>query len=147
MFPEEPRLSFRRVPADLDRNYLETFAVRLKHAIAPAVNFHCLITTDAELRRLNAQFLGKDYSTDVLSFPESNDIAISYPRAKAQAREFGHHPEDELLILMLHGVLHLLGMDHETDGGRMANAERKWRAKLGLPSSLIARSEAASNAK
>ncbi len=140
-------MSFRGVPADLDRSYLEAFAVRLKHAIAPALNFHCLITTDAELRRLNARFLGKDHPTDVLSFPESNDIAISYPRAKAQAREFGHRPEDEILILMLHGVLHLLGMDHETDGGRMANAERKWRVKLGLPSSLIARSQTVSGAK
>ncbi|MDQ6679079.1 MAG: rRNA maturation RNase YbeY [Acidobacteriota bacterium] len=143
-------MSFRRVPADLDRNKLEAFAARLKQAVAPALDFHCLITTDAELRRLNAQFLGKNYPTDVLSFPESNDIAISYPRAEAQAREFGHRTEEEIRVLILHGVLHLLGMDHETDGGLMARAEGKWRAKLGLPSSLIARSRAlgfASNRK
>ena len=67
------------------------------------------------------------------------DIAISLPRARAQAREFGHKPEQEIQILMLHGVLHLLGMDHERDRGRMARAEKRWRARLGLPNSLIER--------
>ena len=56
-----------------------------------------------------------------------------------QAREFGHSLSDEIRILMLHGVLHLLGMDHETDRGEMARAEARWRKKLNLPASLIAR--------
>jgi probable rRNA maturation factor len=56
-----------------------------------------------------------------------------------QAQEFGHSPEKEIQILMLHAVLHLLGMDHENDGGRMARAERRWRARLGLPDGLIER--------
>ena len=137
--PDDPYLTFRRVPAELDRAAIERFAMQLQSTVAPSLQFHCLITTDAELRRLNAQFLGKDYVTDVLSFPESNDIAISWGRAKAQAAEYGHTAPDELRVLMLHGVLHLLGMDHETDRGKMARAEVKWRAKLGLPSSLIAR--------
>jgi probable rRNA maturation factor len=67
------------------------------------------------------------------------DIAISAARARAQARDFGHSTEDEIRILMLHGVLHLLGMDHETDAGVMARAEKRWRARLGLPNGLIDR--------
>ncbi len=137
--PDDPYLTFRRVPAELDRARLEEFARELRRAVAPNLDFHCLITTDAELRRLNFQFRQKDYATDVLSFPESNDIAISWMRAKAQAAEHGHSAAEEVRVLMLHGILHLLGMDHETDGGKMARAEVKWRAKLGLPSSLIAR--------
>lgn len=137
--PDDPYLTFRRVPRELDRVELERFAGELRSVVAPNLQFHCLVTTDSELRRLNTQFRGKDCATDVLSFPESNDIAISFGRAKAQAAEFGHSPADEVRILMLHGLLHLLGMDHETDRGRMARAEVKWRGLLGLPSSLIAR--------
>lgn len=138
----EPYVSFRRVPASLDRDCIENFAQNLKGGVARAVEFHCLVTTDADLRKMNAQFLGKDYATDVLSFPESGDVAISLQRARAQAREFGHSVEDEIRILMLHGALHLVGMDHETDGGKMARAESRWRKKLGLPGSLIARAGA-----
>jgi len=67
------------------------------------------------------------------------DIAISIQRARAQARDFGHTTAQEIQILMLHGLLHLLGMDHESDGGRMARAEKRWRARLGLPDGLIER--------
>ena len=108
-----------------------------------------MITGDAELRRLNREFRGHDAATDVLSFPAPpppsrngaglGDIAISGVRARAQARQYGHPTEEELRILMLHGLLHLLGMDHETDGGRMARAESKWRTALGLPAGLIER--------
>jgi len=139
MSPGDPYLTFRRVPADLDRDSLERFAVKLRAAVAPQLDFHCLITTDAELRRLNLRFLQHDYATDVLSFPESNDIAISYRTAVAQAALHGHTPEQELRVLTLHGVLHLLGYDHQTDSGRMARAEMKWRQKLSLPTGLIAR--------
>ncbi len=139
MSPGDPYLTFRRVPADLDRDSLERFAAKLRAAVAPTLQFHCLITTDAELRRLNLRYLQHDYATDVLSFPESNDIAISYPRALAQAALHGHSADLELRVLLLHGLLHLLGYDHETDSGRMARAETKWRAKLKLPTGLIAR--------
>ena len=67
------------------------------------------------------------------------DIAVSVGRARAQAREFGHSVEREIQILMLHGVLHLMGMDHESDRGKMARAELRWRRKLGLPHGLIER--------
>lgn len=139
MHPPEPHVTFRRVPSSLDRARIEDFANTLKMGLAQDIALHCLVTTDAELRRLNARFLGKDYATDVLSFPQSGDLAISYPRALAQSREFGHSVEDEIRILMLHGTLHLLGMDHEIDSGKMARAEAQWRKRFGLPTGLIAR--------
>ncbi len=101
----------------------------------PGRGVTCLITDDRELRALNRRFLRKDFATDVLSFPssietpngEAGEIAISLDRAAAQAAELGHSVEEELRILMLHGVLHLAGMDHETDSGEMARAEARWR--------------------
>ena len=144
----DPLITYRRKPAHIDCSALDSFAETLRSRVARGKEFHCLIAGDAELRRLNAAFRGKDYATDVLSFPGEGryigDIAISLGRARAQARSFGHSMEDELRILMLHGVLHLTGLDHETDGGRMARAEARWRGILGLPKGLIARAGAAS---
>lgn len=150
---EGSTVTFRRVPENLRRameGKLCLFAKTLETAIGRGRPFDCLITTDAELRRLNRDFRGKDEITDVLSFPvfgswppvpspRLGDLAISLPRARAQAGRFGHELEQEIRILMLHGVLHLLGMDHETDGGRMERAEKRWRAQLGLPAGLIER--------
>jgi probable rRNA maturation factor len=96
---------------------------------------------------LNRTFLGHDYATDVLSFPYGlsglnlGELIVSLERAEAQAAEFGHTRMDEIRILMLHGLLHLTGMDHEKDGGEMAQAEDKWREDLGLPLALIARAQ------
>ena len=155
--PEGSTVTFRRAPAGLKRRPVEKFARELEEVVANGRAFDCLITGDAELRRLNREFRGKDYSTDVLSFPISfvaagvptgqarvpappiGSIAISLGRARAQAREFGHTVEDEIRILMLHGVLHLLGYDHEGDNGQMARTEKRWRARLGLPTGLIER--------
>jgi probable rRNA maturation factor len=136
-------VTFRRVPADFSRRAIERFARRLQVEVTQGRPFDCLIAGDAELRRLNLKFLGKDYPTDVLAFPAAGprlgDIAISFLRARAQARAFGHNTGQEIQILMLHGLLHLLGMDHATDGGRMARSEKRWRARLGLPTGLIER--------
>jgi probable rRNA maturation factor len=82
----------------------------------------------------------------VLSFPATSlsdtlgDLAISAERASSQASELGHTALEEVKILMLHGLLHLCGMDHETDRGEMAKAERRWRESLSLPPSLTERS-------
>jgi probable rRNA maturation factor len=143
----DPLITYRRKPATLDAESLKSFAEVLRNRVAGGREFHCRITNDAELQVLNAQFLGKAYPTDVLSFPnvgrpgESSlgDIAISIQRARAQARECRHSTEDEIRILILHGVLHLLGMDHESDSGRMKRTETAWRRKLGLPVGLIER--------
>ncbi|HUP05481.1 MAG TPA: rRNA maturation RNase YbeY [Bryobacteraceae bacterium] len=142
--PEGSTVSFHRVPADVRPGALRRFARELTEQVCRGRAFDCLITGDAALRRLNREFRGEDYATDVLSFPAGaterlGDIAISAARARAQAREFGHSTETEVRILMLHGALHLLGMDHETDGGRMERAEKRWRARLKLPAGLIER--------
>jgi probable rRNA maturation factor len=144
--PDGSTVTFRRAAADVRPRALASFARKLERDVAKGRTFDCLITGDAEMRRLNRQFRGKDYPTDVLSFPLEGgrrgplgDIAISVARARVQARQFGHSAEEEVRVLMLHGVLHLLGMDHETDEGRMARAEKRWRAALGLPGGLIER--------
>jgi probable rRNA maturation factor len=141
--PEGSSVTFRRAPATLRRPAIARFARRLQKEVAAGAPFDTLITGDAELRRLNRDFRKKDYTTDILSFPSAGsglgDLAISLGRARAQAREFGHTIEQEISILMLHGVLHLLGHDHEADRGKMARLEKRWRAKLGLPTGLIER--------
>lgn len=133
------------------QNGLREFAAVVQKRVARGRAFSCLITGDADLRRLNRQFRRKDYPTDVLSFPADStvevpsderligELAISADRALEQAREWGHALGDELKILMLHGVLHLLSMDHETDSGEMARAETRWRKALQLPTGLIER--------
>jgi probable rRNA maturation factor len=153
----EPLVLMRRASSGLRRGRLEEFACELRRRVTGGREFQCLLTGDAEMRRLNREFRRKDYPTDVLSFPAGpcahkrkaqagtpdlpslGDIAISLDRARAQAREFGHAVDDEICILMLHGVLHLLGMDHERDAGVMARAETEWRRQLRLPSALIER--------
>ena len=143
--PEGSSVTFRRPPATLRQRMITNFARVLERDVARGCAFDTLITGDAELRRLNFSFRGKDYATDVLSFPAAKagaflgDIAISLGRARAQAREFGHPIEHEVQILMLHGLLHLIGYDHESDTGAMARVEKRWRGKLGLPNGLIER--------
>ena len=126
------------VAACVDRRDLRRFFKDLAQEILPEQSVNCLIAADKELQSLNRQFRGKDYAADVLSFPPE-DIAISFDRAAAQAAELGHSVEIEVRILMLHGLLHLAGMDHETDRGAMARAEARWRKRLGLPAGLIER--------
>lgn len=119
---------------------MREFLTDLAHRAAPGLTVNCLITTDGELRDLNRKFRRKDYATDVLSFTgEPSEIAISLDRAAAQAAEYGHSTEEEVRILMLHAMLHLTGMDHETDSGDMARAEARWRKRLGLPAALVER--------
>jgi probable rRNA maturation factor len=115
--------------------------------IAPAAakgDLSIAIVSDRRMRALNRQFRGKDKITDVLSFPSDDrgflgDIVIAAGAAKRQAREAGHSDVTELRVLALHGLLHLLGYDHEADGGRMARAEARLRKKAGLPEGLIER--------
>ena len=145
MSPDGSTFLIRSAPRGLDRRRLRLFQDTLTTLLTSGRAFTCLLTSDAELRRLNNTFLGLDYATDVLSFPalegeESlGELAISAPRAKSQAAEFGHAIEAEIEILMLHGALHLLGHDHETDKGAMRRLESRWRQKLSLPAGLIER--------
>ena len=140
MSADDPHLLFHHPSRRVRRTPLREFLSALAKRAARGRAITCLITTDAELRRLNKQFRGKNYATDVLSFPP-DEMAISLDRAAEQAREMGHSLDDELRILMLHGVLHLSGMDHESDSGQMRRAETRWRKRLGLPSGLIERTQ------
>jgi probable rRNA maturation factor len=111
------------------------------------------IVTDARIRRLNREYRGTDRATDVLSFPADDtaaplpvrflgDIVVAAGVARRQAREAGHAYETELRVLALHGLLHLLGYDHDdpVDAGRMARAEARLRRKGRLRTGLIERS-------
>jgi probable rRNA maturation factor len=107
-----------------------------------------LLTTDDGIRSLNRRFRKKNKSTDVLSFPvddpsygQAGDLAISVETAARQAAEHGHKLNVELRVLMLHGLLHLSGHDHEADRGEMAVLEQKLRTDLRLPLGLIERTE------
>lgn len=114
-----------------------------------------LLTGDAQIRRLNRQFRGKNKPTDVLSFPApevqsevvAGDLAISVETAARQATEPGHALAIELQVLILHGVLHLAGYDHETDSGQMARREALLRRRLGLEAGLIERTHRAKPAR
>jgi probable rRNA maturation factor len=110
-----------------------------------------VITTDRRIRTLNRTWRGLDAATDVLSFPAGDDpgparhlgdLVISRDTAARQARAEGHALGTELRVLALHGLLHLLGYDHERDSGRMARIERRLRRQGGLPAGLIERSPA-----
>jgi len=103
-----------------------------------------VFVSDATIKKLNRRFRSKDYPTDVLSFPiraapfevenKSNlgDVVISIDRATLQAKEAGHNFADEVKQLILHGLLHLCGYDHETDGGEMNRLELRLRRRLGI---------------
>jgi probable rRNA maturation factor len=115
--------------------------------IAPASakgDLSVAIVSDQRMRALNRQFRGKDAVTDVLSFPADargflGDIVIAAGVSERQARAAGHSVQTELRVLALHGLLHLLGYDHEGDDGKMARAEARLRKKAGLQEGLIER--------
>ena len=125
---------------------LGAFLRKAREAVRLRGKVTVLLTSDAAIRKLNKQFRGKNKATDVLSFPagdfagdSAGDLAISVDTARKQAREQGHALGMEIKVLMLHGLLHLAGYDHETDNGQMARRERALRGKLGLPQGLIER--------
>ena len=96
-----------------------------------------LFCGDSRMRRLNRRYRGQDSPTDVLSFPAGDghllgDIVVSVPYASRQARRHKEPVSREVDRLLLHGFLHLMGYDHETDSGQMDALERKLRRRLGL---------------
>jgi len=140
----------RKKIAGLSRSTLERFILRARRAVRLRRRVNVLITSSAELRLLNRQFLGKDKSTDVLSFPSppagsrrsppiAGEIAISADIARQNALRLDHSLADEIKILALHGVLHLAGFDHERDHGEMARKESRLRRQLKLETGLIER--------
>lgn len=135
---------------------MRRFLARAKRAVPIAERVSVLLTTDREMRRLNRIFRHQDRSTDVLSFPAARfqlgpskyeafagDLAISLDTARRQAEKLGHSLEVELKVLLLHGLLHLDGYDHEVDHGEMALREEKLRRRFRLPIGIIARGASA----
>ena len=129
----------RRVLPGLSRWLAQVAPARARGTVNVA------LVSDHRVRALNRQYRGVDRATDVLSFPSETandflgDIVIARGVARGQARAAGHDETTEIRVLALHGLLHLLGHDHERDAGAMARLERRLRKKGGLREGLIER--------
>lgn len=134
--------------AGLSDSRLSRFVARVRKVMAFRGSINVLLTTSKEMKVLNSRFRGLDEATDVLSFPSekmndlAGEIAISVEIARGNAERLGHAPETEIKILILHGMLHLAGYDHETDHGEMDREENRLRQLLRLPAGLIERNRA-----
>lgn len=130
-----------RTDKTIDITQLEGIAEHLSDA-----EIELILTDNAEIAQINAEFRGIDKATDVLSFPSDpfpgaplGSIVISIDKVESVARELGHTPGEELALLFIHGMLHLMGMDHEVDNGEMRERESELIARFQLPKSLIVR--------
>ena len=134
---------------------LTRFLNRARTAVGLSGQVDILLANDQTLRHLNKTFRNKNKATDVLSFPapsdfaakHAGDLAISLETAARQAATYGHPLPEEVKILILHGLLHLSGEDHETDNGEMAAREATLRRELRLPATLIERTNASPSKK
>lgn len=143
-----PTITLERRIRELSARDLSQFVMTACRRLSLPAGASLLVTSSQRMRALNLRFRCKNHATDVLSFPGpafvegfAGDIAISLDIARRNARLQGHSIGDEVKILVLHGLLHLAGYDHETDNGEMARREKMLRKKLGLPSGLIERSD------
>ncbi len=120
----------------INRKPLLELEKKLKEEFSENRDFSVVIVSDRKISQLNKTYRGRKGPTDVLSFEAGQDdylgdIIISAETAERQARQLGHSLEKELKILMIHGFLHLLGYDHETDHGEMRELEKKlWKKFL-----------------
>ena len=134
---------------NIELSKLEKIADALTHR-----EVELIITDDETMQSLNSAHRGKASSTDVLSFPLETpfteqsifnmplgSIVISKSYVVKKSEEFGHTYHDELSLLFMHGMLHLLGFDHETDRGEMRLREKELIEQFDLPQSLIVRTE------
>lgn len=141
-----PTVILKRKAGVLNDAVLARFVSRACRAVGLEGTVTVLGTSDREMQNLNRRFRAKNTTTDVLSFPPftavagfAGDIAISLDLAARNAKRLGHSFSDEVRILLLHGILHLAGYDHEGDNGEMAARESELRRDLGLPEALIER--------
>jgi probable rRNA maturation factor len=141
-----PTIILKKTVAELDESGLADFVVRATRSAGLRGTVTLLVTGNSEIRALNCRFRGKNVATDVLSFPApgfargfSGDIVVSVDMAARNARPLGHSVADEIRVLVLHGILHLAGYDHESDRGEMGEKERTLRTRLGLPTALVER--------
>ena len=143
--PDEPwHFENRQRKIPFDQNEVRAFLARLFGDLADGASFSVVVSSDAALRSANQRFRRIAEATDVLSFPDGEDnylgdILISAARAARQAGAHGHTVEQEIQLLVLHGMLHLRGYDHEADSGEMRETEERFRRKYGLTPGLIAR--------
>lgn len=136
---------------DLDNQTGKTVDIALLERIADSMTdrmIELILTDDATIRVMNREYRHIDKATDVLSFPFEpmpmaplGSLVISMDHVAKGTAEFGHTETDETALLFIHGLLHLLGFDHETDHGEMREKERETIEAFGLPESLIIRSE------
>jgi probable rRNA maturation factor len=140
---------------DLDNQTTLTVDLEALEKIAESLSnkeVELIITDDTTMRELNAEYRAKDSITDVLSFPMDapfteqsifgmplGSIIIAESLVKEKAAEHGHTIQDELSLLFIHGMLHLLGFDHEDDNGEMRAREKELIEQFDLPKSLIVR--------
>jgi probable rRNA maturation factor len=141
---------FRKRIAGLSPSTLERFVLRARRAVHLRDPVNVLVTSSLELRALNQRFRAADKPTDVLSFasppmlgnrprPLAGEVAVSAEIARENAERLGHSVANEVKILVLHGILHLAGFDHEQDHGEMARKESRLRRQLKLEVGLIER--------
>ena len=146
--PEQPwYFENRQRKIAFDESAILAFIGRIAKNVAARAEFAVVVSNDDAVRGANRRFRGISRTTDVLSFPDGHegrlgDVLISAPRAQRQAETYGHAIEDELKVLALHGLLHLLGYDHETDQGEMNRVEKRLRRRYKLPTALIERATA-----
>ena len=141
---KDPLTEHPRPPRALPRRELARFLRVAASRVGIVGEVTVLLADDERLQELNRTFRRKNKPTDVLSFPSAEqggggDLAISLDTAAAQAAELGHPLAVEVKVLMLHGLLHLAGYDHEQDEGEMRRKEVRLRRELELPSGLIER--------
>jgi len=129
---------------DINLTLLEEIADRLTHR-----EIDLTICNNELIKKYNHQYRNINRATDVLSFPIESDfdsmplgsIIISADFVEEKSKEFGHSSSDELTLLFIHGLLHLLGYDHEIDNGEMRKKEQEIITQFNLPKSLIVRVE------
>jgi probable rRNA maturation factor len=151
MILHEPRMDLKLPRANRPRRReLARFLRETIEAIGLGGEVSVLLTGDKAIRELNRQYRHEDTATDVLSFPAAaiaegiaGDLVISLETALRQANERGHPLEMEIKVLLLHGLLHLAGYDHEADDGAMRRKEMRLRRELGLSEGLIERAHPA----
>lgn len=134
---------------ELDNRTDKTYAFTLLEQIADSLTdqeIELILTDNSEIAEINREFRNIDKATDVLSFPSEpfpgaplGSIVISVEKVQSVAHDLGHSENDELALLFIHGVLHLLGYDHEVDNGEMRQKEVELIEKFNLPKSLIVR--------
>ena len=130
-----------RTPFKVDEDFIQEIADFLTQK-----DVELVVTTSQEMQEINLTHRNIDKDTDVLSFPYDDmpmaplgSIVISYEFVTTKAKELGHSEDDEFFLLFIHGMLHLLGYDHEVDDGEMRDEEEKLIKKFNLPKSLIVR--------